>query len=63
MRQTPRNIKRAYRRKIAKATNLLATKEVVKEEVEIAKVRVLLILLLLLIAHYTYFLQIFSRIP
>ncbi|RIA90322.1 hypothetical protein C1645_737963 [Glomus cerebriforme] len=37
MQQIPRNIKRIYRRKVAKATKLLAKKEIVKEEIEIAK--------------------------
>ncbi|RHZ45446.1 hypothetical protein Glove_674g7 [Diversispora epigaea] len=39
IRQIPRNIKKAHRRKVSKATKLLSKKEVIKEELELAKAR------------------------
>jgi len=40
MQQTPRNIKKIRRSKVAQLTKLLTKKDVIKEEMEIAQVRI-----------------------
>jgi len=62
MQRIKRITKRTYRRKIAKATKIIAKKEVVKEEIEIAKVRFFFNSVIACDCTLYLFLQIFSRI-